>query len=133
MAYTFALAVESCFAWLPVESMSHNHQEEYYAAINESNAAGESTVFISFMLAMIREALEEAVTALPNEGTKAARRWNAIETFLRRREYIHSQDVQKLFGVSSATASRILAGFCKDGPLKKVRKGSYWVYQQTQQ
>lgn len=117
------------FAWLPVESMIHNHQEEYYAAINKSNAAGESTAFISFMLAMIREALEEAVSSLPIDGTKTERRWNAIETFLRRREYIQSNDIQKLFGVSPATASRILSGFCKDGLLQKVRKGSYWVYQ----
>lgn len=119
------------FAWLPVESMIHDHQEEYYAAINKSNAAGESTVFISFMLAMIREALEEAVSSLPAEGTKTERRWNAIESFIDRREYIRSQDVQKMFGVSPATASRILAGFCKDGLLQKVRKGSYWVYQRN--
>lgn len=117
------------FAWLPVESMIHNHQEEYYAAINHSNAAGESTVFISFMLAMIREALEEAVSTLPSEGTKAERRWNAIETFLKRRGCIQSLDVQKMFGVSPATASRILGGFCKDGLLEKVRRGSHWVYQ----
>lgn len=116
------------FAWLPVESMIHNHQEQYYAAINKSNAAGESTVFISFMLAMIREALEEAVSSLPTEGTKTERRRKTIEAFLRRREYIQSQDAQKLFGVSPATASRILGGFCKDGLLQKFRKGSYWAY-----
>ena len=116
------------FAWLPVESMIHNHQEEYYAVINESNAAGESTVFITFMLAMIREALEEAVSSLPAEGTKAERRRSAIESFLRRREYIQSRDVQKMFGVSSATASRILSGYCNEGWLVKVRRGSYWVY-----
>ena len=116
------------FAWLPVESMIHNHQEQYYAAINKSNAAGESTVFISFMLAMIREALEEAVSSVHTEGTKTERRRKAIEAFLRRREYIQSQDVQKLFGVSPATASRILGGFCKDGLLQKFRKGSYWAY-----
>lgn len=74
---------------------------------------------------MIREALEEAVSSLPTEGTKTERRWNAIETFLRRREYIQSNDIQKMFGVSPATASRILGGFCKDGLLQKVRKGSY--------
>ena len=34
------------FAWLPVESIIHDRQQEYYAAINTSNNAGESTVFI---------------------------------------------------------------------------------------
>lgn len=121
------------FAWLPVESMIHDHQNEYYTAINASNAAGESTAFISFMLSMIREALEEAVSTLPADGTKTEHRWNSITAFLRRREYIQSKDVQKLFGVSSATASRILSGFCKDGLLQKVRNGSYWSYKLSDQ
>ena len=31
------------FAWLPVESIVHDHQEAYYEAINVSNAAVSST------------------------------------------------------------------------------------------
>ena len=38
------------FAWLPVESIIHDHQEEYYQAINKSSSDGESTKFIEFML-----------------------------------------------------------------------------------
>ncbi|MBQ1954920.1 MAG: Fic family protein, partial [Clostridia bacterium] len=34
------------FAWLPVESMIHANQQEYYTAINVSNAAGSSTIFV---------------------------------------------------------------------------------------
>lgn len=47
------------FAWLPVESIIHDHQQEYYDAINRSNAKGEGTAFIEFMLGVIKEALEE--------------------------------------------------------------------------
>ena len=49
------------FAWLPVESMIHDRQDEYYQAINRSNNEAESTVFIEFMLSAIKEALLEAV------------------------------------------------------------------------
>ena len=49
------------FAWLPVESMIHDRQDEYYQAINRSNNEVESTVFIEFMLSAIKEALLEAV------------------------------------------------------------------------
>ena len=48
------------FAWLPVESIIYNRQEEYYRAINDSNEAGESTAFLEFMLSAIKEALREA-------------------------------------------------------------------------
>lgn len=47
------------FAWLPVESIIHDHQQEYYDAINRSNSEGEGTAFIEFMLGVIKEALEE--------------------------------------------------------------------------
>lgn len=49
------------FAWLPVESIIHENQDEYYRAINISNAAGESTAFIEFMLDVIKTALEDAI------------------------------------------------------------------------
>lgn len=45
------------FAWLPVESIIHDRQQEYYEAINASNNAGESTVFIEFMLSAIKASL----------------------------------------------------------------------------
>ena len=51
------------FAWLPVESIIHNRQQEYYESINASNAAGESTVFIEFMLSAIKASLIDAISA----------------------------------------------------------------------
>lgn len=47
------------FAWLPVESIIHDHQQEYYDAINRSNALGEGTPFLEFILGVIKEALQE--------------------------------------------------------------------------
>ena len=49
------------FAWLPVESIIHDNQAEYYNAINTSNDEGESTIFIEFMLSVIKQALIEAI------------------------------------------------------------------------
>ena len=47
------------FAWLPVESIIHERQQEYYAAINASNDARESTVCIEFMLSSIKASAHE--------------------------------------------------------------------------
>lgn len=49
------------FAWLPVESMIHQKQQDYYQVINYCNNACESTKFIEFMLDSIIEALKEAI------------------------------------------------------------------------
>ncbi|MCU7839219.1 MAG: Fic family protein [Candidatus Thiodiazotropha sp. (ex Troendleina suluensis)] len=50
------------FANLPVESLVHQHQSEYYQAINQSTAQSDSAPFITFMLTMIRDALESSAT-----------------------------------------------------------------------
>ena len=122
----------SVFAWLPVESIIHDRQQEYYDAINTSNDAGESTPFIGFMLSAIKESLMEAVN-LNDEVSdgkidKAALRWNKIREYLKTHDYIMNADVRELCGVSAATANRILAGFVIDDRLIKCRKGSTWGY-----
>ncbi len=48
------------FAHLAVESFVYAHQGEYYKAIRGSSEAGESTIFIEFMLEVILEALQAA-------------------------------------------------------------------------
>ena len=47
------------FAWLPVETIIHENQNEYYVALNASNTAGESTIFVTFMLSVIGKMLKE--------------------------------------------------------------------------
>ncbi len=120
------------FAWLPVESIIHDRQEEYYAAINASNAAGESTVFIAFMLSAIKASLIDAINASDemSDGAmdKATMRWKQIEKFLETHPYIMNADVRALCGVSAATANRILAGLTAEGKLVKYREGGHWAY-----
>ena len=117
------------FAWLPIESIIHDNQSEYYNAINVSNNNGNSTVFIEFMLSVIKQALQESINDKPkNISSKSDLRWNKINDYLETHEYILNSDVQKLLGVSSATASRILVGFMKDGKLKRIRIKSCWGY-----
>lgn len=120
------------FAWLPVESIIHDRQQEYYDAINASNDAGESTPFIGFMLSAIKASLIEAIN-LNDEMSdgkidKTTLRWNKIQEYLQTHDYIMNADVRKLCGVSAATANRILAGFVIDDRLIKCRKGSTWGY-----
>ena len=47
------------FLWIPIETMIHERQDAYYQALNASNAAGESTVFVEFSLKVIRDLLLE--------------------------------------------------------------------------
>ena len=120
------------FAWLPVESIIHNRQQEYYAAINASNDAGESTVFIEFMLTAIKASLIDAINTSDemSDGPmdKAAMRWTQIEKFLQTHEFIMNADVRNLCGVSAATANRILAGLVTKSKLVKYHISGHWRY-----
>lgn len=118
------------FAWLPVESMIHDRQEEYYHAINRSNVEGESTAFIEFMLSAIREALTEAAQtrgATDNVSTDELR-WDRIQQFLKQNGTITNADVRQMLRVSATTAGRILAKLAGEGKIRKIRVGSSWGY-----
>lgn len=120
------------FAWLPVESIIHDRQQAYYDAINASNNAGESTVFIEFMLSAIKASLIEAIGSSDamSDGMmdKATLRWKPIEAYLETHDYIMNANVRALCGVSAATANRILLGLVTEGKLTKCHKKGHWVY-----
>ena len=121
------------FAWLPMESIIHNRQQEYYAAINTSNDAGESTIFIEFMLSTIQASLTEASEAVSDRKLdKATLRWNKIQAFLQTHDYIMNADVRELCGVSAATANRILGDLVSNQKLEKIHMDGHWKYQLLQ-
>ena len=124
------------FAWLPVESMIHARQPEYYAAINASNDAGESTVFIEFMLSAIKASLIDAINTSDemSDGAmdKATVRWRQIEKFLETHEFIMNADVRTLCNVSAATANRIMVELVSAGKIVKLHVGGYWKYKLAQ-
>lgn len=120
------------FAWLPVESIIHDRQQEYYDAINASNDAGESTVFIEFMMSAIKASLMDAISTSDemSDGKmdKATMRWKQIEKFLETRPYIMNADVRSICGVSAATANRILSSLVTEEKIIKIRNRNHWVY-----
>ena len=120
------------FAWLPVESIIHDRQQEYYDAINASNDAGESTVFIEFILSAIKASLMDAINTSDemSDGKidKATLRWHKIQEYLKTHDYIMNADVRELCGVSAATANRILAKLVIDKKIIKCRIDGHWKY-----
>ena len=122
----------SAFAWLPVESIIHDRQQEYYAAINASNGAGESTVFIEFMLSAIKASLIEVINTSrgmsDGKMDKVTLRWNKIQEYLKTHDYIMNADVRELCGVSAATANRILTNLATKNKIKKYHENGHWIY-----
>ena len=58
------------FAWLPVETIVKEHQQEYYSVIAQCDAAGESSLFVEFMLGCLLDAMENYEETNDGEATE---------------------------------------------------------------
>ena len=56
------------FQHLPIETMVHDNQQEYYQAINASSAANNCGIFIDFMLKEILNTLKTHTAGVVNGG-----------------------------------------------------------------
>ena len=77
------------FADVPVESLIHARQGEYYDAIRESSAKGESTPFIAYMLNAILAAIltpQESPQVTPQVG----RLLSVLDGEMSRQDILHA-------------------------------------------
>lgn len=72
------------FEYLPIESKIHKYQNEYYTSIAQCHKNANSNVFIEFMLKMIDETLDEAISTshlpLTNETININKLLEVMET-----------------------------------------------------
>lgn len=71
------------FANLPIESLVHQHQAEYYQAIGASTQATDCAPFIEFMLQVIDETLKEQLNpqATPQAVLDIMSRYSGLESY----------------------------------------------------
>ena len=132
------------FAWLPVETLVHENQEEYYRVLQKADNAGDSTEFVEFMLSMIRNALKE-LRENQNHGTNEAnaeanREANEAETgtiedqilrLIRANPKISQTRIAEEIGVSRSTIQRAFAKLMEGGQVRRSggTRGS-WIIQE---
>lgn len=132
------------FAWMPVETLVHRNQQAYYDALMEAGQAGESTVFIEFMLGVIRDALIDVLSQqakgisgvgramderLASDGRAlASDRQALVIGFAREQGTIRTSDAAGLLGVSRQRARAIMREMADAGVLVKHGNGRYTYY-----
>ncbi|MCI5223888.1 MAG: Fic family protein [Candidatus Electrothrix sp. AR4] len=77
----------SVFFFIPIETVVHNRQEEYYLALRRSDSEGSSTLFVEFMLSGILAACTElsAPEAAPEVTPEVKRLLEVLEGDMNRR------------------------------------------------
>lgn len=116
------------FIHLPIESMVHQHQDEYYLSIRESTAKSDSAPFIEFMLAMILSALNDGVGDGVGDGVKLDTQDRLILQLLTKHPHITQNELVSKIRKSKSTIERRMRRLKQQGILIRVGgdKAGYW-------
>lgn len=137
MAFPDSAKWNPIFAWFPVKTLIYEHRDEYYQAINQSNAASESTAFIEFMLQMVRDSLKELVKeqGSTNVGISVGIKQPSLKTedrilfLLKDDNKMTTQGIADTLGTPKRQIERIIAGLMRGGKLERVDSGKagHWA------
>lgn len=94
------------FEYLPIESYILKYQDEYYKAIDESNNIGDSNIFITFLLKMIDETLDDTILSLSKESMNIS---SAVNRLLEVMDYdveLSALEIMKRLNIKSKETLR---------------------------
>ena len=111
--------VHPVFEHVPVETVVHARQSAYYAALGESDRAGDATPFLIFSLTATRDALVELVAELRPEPATADTRLARARDHFANAEFSRAGYLSLFPAISAPTASRDLRAGVDDGSLTR--------------
>lgn len=131
------------FSWMPVETLIYAKLEGYYKALNESNTAGESTIFVTFMLRIIRDALLAVIESQNksydvgvnvgtnvgvNVGINGSTNEEKILVLLRQDSRLTAKTLASTIGITDRQVERILSKLKTEGKIIRhgASKNGYW-------
>lgn len=115
------------FEFLPIEHTIKKHQKQYYQALSASDKAGNSTAFITYMLARIKESLTALLEITEIKETFESRMEKA-KSLLKNSSFNRKEYMKIHKRISSATASRDLKKAYDLSFLKKSGEKRNTVY-----
>lgn len=118
------------FAWLSVETLVKERQEDYYDALSGSDEQGDSTRFIEFMLGMISQTLDDVLASGNDVGINDGINvgiTNAAEAMREQLLLLVSENpsitVKQMaaeLGISTRQAERIVLSLKQEGKLVRI-------------
>lgn len=122
------------FAWIPVETLVYENQEEYYKVLQRADNAGNSTEFVDFMLGMIRNALKEIseihnkTDVATNVAINVVTSEEKIMALLRQDGNMSANMLAVSVGITGRQAQRILAKLKAEKKIMRhgANKNGYW-------
>jgi Fic family protein len=127
------------FAWMPIETLIYAKQDGYYKALNASNTDGESTIFVTFMLEVIRDALKDVVNSQNkthdvgtnvgvNVGVNVGTNEDKVIMLLKQDSNLTAKTIAATLGLTDRQVERILSKLKREGKIIRhgASKNGYW-------
>lgn len=113
------------FATVPVENMVYRRQADYYEAINGSNAAGNATPFLEFMLQAIKDTVRAAGDGSEKSAGKSSEK---IVTLLRADPTMTIAALAEALSLSTRAVEKALKKLQEAGRIQRIgpAKGGRW-------
>ena len=117
------------FAWLPVETIVKKYQQEYYKAIAQSDAQGESTLFIEFMLNCILQTIKEQQKVTDKVADKVTgKSRDKILNLIKANPTITITQLMQKLSMSDSGVRKVLRKLQQEGRVVRVgaNKNGHW-------
>lgn len=113
------------FAWIPVESMVKEHQEEYYKTISFCDKVGNSTKFIEFLLSCIRQTIDDVAT--PKKTPKKTPK-EVIVGLILADKHVTVATMAEALGINKRNAQKAVNQLVNDGIIRRIgpNRGGHW-------
>ncbi len=110
------------FAWMPIETIIHRNQAEYYKVLRESDKNNDSAIFIEFMLESILTTLNEYKLSDNTEelNKEESKTYQKVYNYLSNNKYITISKTQELTGKSNSTLKRYFAKYLELNLIESV-------------
>jgi predicted HTH transcriptional regulator len=113
------------FSLLPTESIVRDYQKEYYKAIEDSTALGESTPFIEFMLEMILKSIQTTLKSDQKSNYKSDQKVLAL---MKENSKITIYELMEKLSMSESGIKKVIKKLKDENIISRVGslKSGYW-------
>ena len=124
---------EPIMMYVSIEDVINTRKQQYYRAIEESRENGRSTMFLEFMLGVIRDALDETevrrFAGLANRPDSLSDIEYAVYSMIRDGEFGTAANASAALGVVSRTVERALRKLVDAGMIARLgsNRSGRWV------
>jgi Fic family protein len=117
------------FFYIPIESVVKEHQKAYYEALEKAGAAGESTLFIEFMLTSIHLAVKRFLKEYNKSDQKSSQKSDRkILDLMRQVNTITIKELMLRLDMSESGIKKVIRKLKQEGKITRIgsAKGGHW-------